>query len=325
MTDLKVFRSLEEARAEFGPSALTIGNFDGVHCGHQAIFREVVQLAGQYGWKPSVLTFDPHPAKVVAPANAPPLLSTLEQRCRWIAEAGIRQIMILPFRKETAALTPEEFVRQVLVEGLQARAVLVGDNFRFGRNQSGTPQVLAELGEQFGFLARALHAVRCRGEVVSSTTIRKLVRAGRMTQAARMLGRFFCLEGKIVSGQGIGKRLTVPTLNLETQTEVIPLEGVYVSRIYDLDTNRQWPSVTNIGHRPTFDGASISIETHLLETLHGATPHRIRVEFTHRLREERRYADAEALKSQILRDAARARTWHRRFELWRRAQLAQRL
>ncbi|MBL8227191.1 MAG: bifunctional riboflavin kinase/FAD synthetase [Bryobacterales bacterium] len=322
---MSIFRSLEEARGNFGPSALTIGNFDGVHRGHQVIFREVVRVAGEYGWKPSVLTFDPHPAKVVAPEHAPKLLGTLEQRCRWIAETGIQQIMILPFQPETAALEPEQFVRQVLVDALDARAVLVGDNFRFGRKQAGNTQVLQNLGEQFGFEAWALHAVRLRGKVVSSTAIRKFVHAGKVHLAARMLGRFFSLEGRVVKGHGVGGKQTVPTLNMATDAEVLPKEGVYVSRTYDTDTDRKWPSITNVGHRPTFGGTSLSIETYLLDELEGETPERIRVELTHRLREERRFENAEALRSQILRDVVRAKSWHRRLQIWRREELASRL
>jgi riboflavin kinase/FMN adenylyltransferase len=325
MSPVSIFRSLDEARGCFGPSAITIGNFDGVHCGHQAIFREVVRVAGEYEWKPSVLTFDPHPSRVVAPERAPKLLSSLEQRCRWIAETGIRQIMILPFDQQTAALDPEQFVRQILVDGLDARAVLVGDNFRFGRKQSGNTQVLQELGERYGFAAWALHAVRLRGTVVSSTAIRKYIHSGKVHLAARMMGRFFALEGTVVKGHGIGSKQTVPTLNLETDAEVLPKEGVYVSRTYDKDSDRKWPSITNLGHRPTFGGTSLSIETFLLEPIEGEAPRRLRVELTHRLREERRFENAESLKSQILRDVVRAKSWHRRFQIWRREELAFRI
>lgn len=325
MAQVSIFRSLEEARGKFGPSAITIGNFDGVHCGHQAIFREVVRVAGEYEWKPSVLTFDPHPTRVVAPDRAPRLLSSLEQRCRWIAETGIRQIMILPFDLQVAALEPEQFVQRVLVEGLDARAVLVGDNFHFGRKQAGNTRILQELGDLHGFSAWALHAVRLRGKVVSSTAIRKYIHAGKVHLAARMMGRFFSLEGRVVKGHGIGAKQTVPTLNMETDAEVLPKEGVYVSRTYDKDTDRKWPSITNIGHRPTFGGTPLSIETFLLDQLEGESPQRLRVELTHRLREERRFENAELLKSQILRDVVRAKSWHRRFQIWRREELAYRL
>jgi riboflavin kinase/FMN adenylyltransferase len=262
---------------------------------------------------------------VVAPDRAPKLLSSLEQRCRWIAETGIRQIMILPFDQQTAALDPEQFVRQILVERLDARAVLVGDNFHFGRKQSGNTKVLQELGELYGFSAWALHAVRLRGKVVSSTAIRKCIHSGKVHLAARMMGRFFSLEGTVVKGHGIGSKQTVPTLNLETDAEVLPKEGVYVSRTYDKDTDRKWPSITNLGHRPTFGGTSLSIETFLLEELEGETPRHLRVELTHRLREERRFENAESLKSQILRDVVRAKSWHRRFRIWRREELAFRI
>lgn len=310
---MRVFRSSPEARGHFGPCAVMIGNFDGVHCGHQKLIGEVLRLSREQNIKPAALTFDPHPARVLAPDRAPRLLSTLEQRCRWMEEAGLEEIMILPFDRALAALTPEQFVQQILVDTLQARAVVVGDNFHFGNKQAGNAQVLAELGRRYGFVAHALHAVEWRGLTISSSAIRGLIQVGAVAKAARLLGRFFAIEGEIVRGLGIGSKQTVPTLNLATPAEVLPAQGVYVSHTYDLDSYRQWPSITNIGNRPTFNGSDVSIESYLLEPIEGDPPHRIRLELTHRIREERRFESAQALKAQILRDVERAKVWHSRY------------
>ncbi len=310
---MRIYRSLAEAKDCFGPSALTIGNFDGVHRGHQAVFQQVTRAAALLDCVPSVLTFDPHPTKVVAPDRAPLLMSTIAQRCRWMAESGIRQALILPFDERVAALGPEEFVESIVRSVLGARAVFVGENFRFGHKQAGDTALLEKLGQRLGFEARAVPSVWLRGQMVSSTAIRNHILAGRVAAAARMLGRFYPLEGTVVSGHGVGKKMTVPTLNLHTHAQVLPANGVYVTITEDAVTGRRWPSASNIGYRPTFDGDRLSIETHLLDPLEGETPAEIRVEFTRRLRAERHFESPAALKEQILYDASRANAWHRRW------------
>ena len=320
MPDVKIYRSIEDARNSFPPAALTIGNFDGVHLAHQELFHRLVALAREVNARPSLLTFDPHPTRVLAPDRAPRLLSTLEQRFGWMSEAGIEQILVLPFNAEFARLTPEEFVRTVLVEAAGARAVLVGENFRFGNRQAGDTRMLAALGTRYGFSTEIVGGVYLRGRMVSSTEVRRLIENGEPSKAARLLGRPFFLEGDVVHGHGIGTSQTVPTLNLATAAEVLPARGVYVTRTMDRDTARAWPSVTNVGYRPTFGGDDeLSIESFLLEGYHDPPPRRIRVEFYLRLREERKFPDASALKVQILRDAGRAVRYHRRALRWVRA------
>jgi len=314
---MQIYRSLAALPPDFGPSALTIGNFDGVHCGHRRILRRVKEIASERGWKPSVLTFDPHPTRVVAPERTPPLLTSPDRRAALMGEEGIEQVLILPFTRELALLTPEEFVTQLLVKALGARAVLVGDNFRFGNRQAGNVDVLTELGRRFGFETEIVPAVAWRGRVVSSSGIRDLIRAGNVSLAARLLQHAYGLEGEVVSGRGVGSKQTVPTLNLATRAEVIPANGVYITRTRDCADGRQWNSVTNIGYRPTF-GASdqLSIETFLLDALHGEPPQRIRVEFFRRIREERKFDSPLALREQILRDVRTAQTWFRRAKAW---------
>jgi riboflavin kinase / FMN adenylyltransferase len=314
---MRIYRSLAELPPDFGPCAVSIGNFDGVHFGHRQILRRVHAIAAEHGWQPSVLTFDPHPTRVVAPQRTPPLLTSPERRALLMSEEGIAQVLILPFTPELALWTPEEFVQRLLVDAMRARAVLVGDNFRFGHKAAGNVRVLAELGSRMGFTTEIVPAVSCRGRVVSSSCVRDLIRAGNVGLAARLLMRPYGIEGLVVSGRGVGSRQTVPTLNLATTAEVIPAAGVYITRTRDLEAGREWHSITNIGYRPTF-GASdlLTIETFLLDPLAGDTPARIRVEFLRRVREERKFDTPEALRAQILKDVRTAQNYFRRARAW---------
>lgn len=300
-------------------SAITIGNFDGVHIGHQHLFQQVVKAAKARGLTPAVLTFDPHPARVVAPERAPKLLTGMEERRALMREQGIERILVLPFTADIAKLSPEEFIQRVAISMLDAKMVSVGDNFRFGHKQSGDTHALMELGKRFGFETNVVGAVKCRGRVVSSSLVRQLIRDGNVALACRFLNRPYTLSGEVVAGRGVGARQTVPTLNLQTSAEVLPRNGVYITRTHDLDSGRRWNSITNIGHRPTFGGDDLSIETFLLEPMEGAPPMRIRVEFLHRVRDERKFESPEALKAQILGDVARATAYFRRMRGWRRS------
>jgi riboflavin kinase/FMN adenylyltransferase len=314
---IRVLRSLAEVPPDFGPSALTIGNFDGVHAAHRRILRRVKEVAVERGLKASALTFNPHPSKVVAPARAPRLMTSPEQRCVLMREEGIEQVLILPFDRDVARLAPEQFVEQVLVKKLDVRAVVLGHDFCFGYKQSGNVRVLTELGRKYGFTTEEVKAVMVRGRLVSSTALRQLIEAGLVAQAARLLERPYALEGEVVAGHGVGSKQTVPTLNLAPNTEVLPATGVYVTRTRDLEDGRSWPSITNVGHRPTFGiDQKISIETFLLTPLEGETPRRIRVELLWRVRDERKFPDAQALKQQILRDAGRAQAYFQRLKKW---------
>jgi riboflavin kinase/FMN adenylyltransferase len=307
----RICRSLQEAQRGI-PRALSIGNFDGVHAGHRRILRRVAELARENGWRPSAMTFEPHPAVVVAPERAPRLLTTLEQRARLIAEEGIEEVLIVPFHPEFSRLTPRQFAQEVLVGTLSVRAVLVGANFRFGYQHSGDIHTLAQLGEEFGFSTGVVPEVVLRGIRVSSSRIRSLLEAGEVSRAGRLLERAYWIEGRIVPGRRVGSAKTVPTLNLEPPAGLIlPAEGVYITRTFDLDADRRWPSITNVGYRPTFGGQTLTIETHLLSPLEGEDPVRIRLEFLLRLREERKFPDAAALRAQILRDVSRAQRYFR--------------
>ena len=320
---MKIYRSLEEVPADFGPCVLTIGNFDGVHLGHRRILRRLRAMADERGWKASVLMFDPHPTRVVAPERAPELMMPPERRAGSMAEEGVEQVLILPFDAAVARLEPAEFVRGVLVERLRVRAVLVGDNFRFGYRHAGNVDLLRRMGHELGFDTEIVAAVSYRGQVVSSSIIRARLRAGDVSLAARYLRRPYALEGAVVKGRGVGAKQTAPTLNLATEAELIPKTGVYITRTRDLDGAREWQSITNIGYRPTF-GASgqLTIETFLLTDLDGEDPRRIAVEFLRRVRDERKFDTPEALKARILKDAGAARRYFRRVKAWTERPLA---
>lgn len=314
---VRVFRGLEEARQGFAQSAVTIGNFDGVHAGHRQLMRRTCAIAAELGVKPSALTFHPHPATIVAPERTPRLLTTPDERCALMAAEGIEQVLILPFDRDMAAHAPEQFFADVLVRDLGARAVIVGDNFHYGRRQSGHSSDLRAFGERFGVLTEIVPLLRLRGIQVSSSEIRRLLGEGAVAKAARLLQRPYSLSGSVVPGEGRGSTQTVPTLNLETSsledsTSALPADGVYVTRTRDLDSARRWNSITNIGYRPTFGGRHLTIETFLLGALDGGTPARIGLEFLRRVRPERRFESAAALKEQILRDVARAQSFFRR-------------
>jgi riboflavin kinase/FMN adenylyltransferase len=308
---MRIARSLEET-ADFEPSAVTIGKFDGVHAGHRHLLRQVVEAARERTLAPSVLTFDRHPACVLAPDRAPRALMTLDERCARIAEEGIEQILVLPFTLQVAHMTPEEFVVQCLRDAMRVRVVLVGGNFRFGHKQSGNPLVLEELGRKYGFETRLVEARRLRGRVVSTSEVRDALALGNVGLAGRLLERPFSVAGEVVRGHGIGSRQTVPTLNLAPPMEVIPADGVYITKTYDEASDRCWNSITNIGVRPTFEGDARTIETFLLQPLEGPSPSAIRIDFLRRVREERKFESAEALKQQIFKDVGRARVFFRR-------------
>lgn len=309
-----VFRSVEEAAEEFGPCALSIGNFDGVHLGHRTLIRQTQHVAQRNGWKTGVLTFHPHPTAIVAPHRTPRMICSLQERVRLLEASGAEQILILPFTERTAAMVAEEFVSKIAVDALGARAIVVGQNFKFGYKQGGNTEVMAELGQRFGFESHFLAPITTRGEVISSSAIRGHLREGKVSRAARLLGRYFSIEGEVVPGQGIGSSQTVPTLNILPGEEIIPANGVYITQTEDLENGRRWQSVTNVGIRPTFGGTGITIETFLLSPFSGQTPERICVHFRRWIREERRFPDSSALKAQILHDARRASEYWRRVD-----------
>jgi riboflavin kinase/FMN adenylyltransferase len=298
--------------------AVAVGNFDGVHRGHQLLLRSLEQGIAKGAASRCVLTFHPHPSSVLAPAHAPIPLYTLEERVRQLRDAGADEVIVLRFNEQLSRLTAEEFARDVLARCLQTRQVVVGENFRYARDKEGCIDTLAKHGALYGFDVEALPLLVDRGIPVSSSQIRKLLLEGKVSRAARLLGRPYAIEGPIVQGRGVGSKQTVPTLNLAPPSTLVPSDGVYVTRAVVLASGRAYQAVSNIGYRPTFqDGhPERSIETFVLDELQ-ERPEAIRLEFLARLREERRFDSPEALRAQILRDVRSAQNLHRRVARWR--------
>lgn len=305
-----------DAYSERG-SVLAIGNFDGIHLGHQAILRAAARLAAESKAVATALTFDPSPRKVLRPESAPPRLSTNAQRMDWFGVVGLEAAVVLPFTLELARLSAEDFVAEILVRGLHVRAVLVGENFRFGHRQAGDVALLRELGTRHGFEVIVIQPIVCDGEIVSSTAIRREISEGNVSHAARLLGRPFVLTGEVVKGTGTGRRFTFPTLNLAAEQELLPARGVYITRTLLEGESKTRRSVTNIGSRPTFNGSALSVETHLLDFSGEVSAKRIEVHFWKRLRAEKKFAGPEELRAQIARDIAAANKFFARLRRFR--------
>ena len=298
-------------------SVLAIGNFDGLHLGHQAILRAALQRAQETKDVATALTFDPPPLKVLRPESAPLRISTNAQRMEMFGVLGLEAAVVLPFTLELARLSPEEFVDTILLRGLRVRTILVGEDFRFGHRGAGDVRFLRELGMRQGFEVVIIPPVVHRGEVVSSTAIRREIAAGDVTHASLLLGRPFALTGEVVSGTGTGRRFTFPTLNLVPEQELLPARGVYVTRTLWEGEAKSHRSVTNIGMRPTFNGSALSVETHLLDYSGEIEAKRIEVGFWKRLREEKKFAGAEELRAQIARDISSANRFFSRLRRFR--------
>ena len=306
---MRVIRNLDDLADQPRASTITIGNFDGVHLAHQQLLRRVVECARPARAQAVAITFDPHPAYVLAPERAPRLLTSLDRKIESIATLGIELLVVLPFTHELARLSPGSFVQDILVRRLRAVSVHVGPNFRFGYRQAGTTELLKELAREAGFTVEVLPLLQVRGERVSSSRIRHLLAEGRVGKAGRLLGRPYSIQGPIVSGQGVGSRQTVPTLNLGPVKELLPGKGVYVSRTRLGETFHE--SVTNVGHKPTFGEHQLTVESHLLNLTGEFSEAEMEIEFLHRLRDERKFSDSTSLLAQIRKDASRAAQFFR--------------
>lgn len=317
ITGFAVSRSTAEWAARYGASGrsavLSVGNFDGLHLGHQKILRQVIERAQAQQSIAGVITFDPHPLKVLRPGQAPPMVETINQRMERFAAIGLEAALVLRFDRALAGLSPEEFVRGVLVDELKTAAVLVGQNFRFGHHQQGNVETLTELGQRLGFSVQIVEPVALDGEFVSSSAVRSAVAEGRVAHAARLLGRPFALTGEIVRGAGRGATVLFPTLNLAAEQELLPKVGVYATETR-LD-GRSYRSATNVGFRPTFDGTLLGVESHLFDFSREITKGRLEVSFWERLRDERKFSGPAELRAQIAADLREVREYFRRRDL----------
>lgn len=303
---MQVFRSLDQVPAGYGPTVIAIGNFDGVHCGHRWIIEHARSRARELGAKCIAVTFDPHPVRVLRPEAAPLLITSMPERLRLLAETGLDAAVVLPFTEGFSRMPAEAFARNVLRDGLHAIEVHEGDSFRFGHQARAGIHELIELGRRFGFGVVAHHTRTVRGLPVSSSEIRRLIAVGDVSTARILLGRPFSILSTPARGRGVGSRQTVPTINLAPYAELLPANGVYITRMKigdGLDAT-VFNAVSNVGNRPTFGADSFAVESHLLDfhpvSLTESTP--LELTFLKRIRAEKRFPSPAALKSQIQRD-----------------------
>lgn len=302
---MKVFRGFEDRPGFRGGTAVAIGNFDGLHLGHQEILRFLVDKARTSSLTSLVLTFSPHPEKVLGGGRTP-MIQTLEQRLRGFRDAGIEAVMVVNFTRSFADLSIEEFISRIIVHSLAAQVVIVGENFRFGRSRRGNIEDLQRLGRKRGFSVYPRPAVIRKGRVVSSSRIRGYLQSGDILSANALLGYPYHLEGRVIKGQGRGRVLGFPTANIRTENEIAP-PGVHLTwaRIKD----RFFPSLTNSGSRPTFAAGPAQIETHVFDFDGPLYRRRIGLHFLRRLRKEKRFPGADALIRQIRKDVAASRSY----------------
>lgn len=309
---MKIFHKLEDVPSGFGPTVVSVGNFDGVHRAHAYVLTEIVRRARDRKAKAVAVTFDPHPARILRPDSGLKLLTPTPEKLRLMESSGLDAVLLLPFGRDLSLMTPQEFAREILENRLRATEVHEGYNFHFGHKAAGDVNTLAELGRAMGFEVTTYPEMRLRGEPVSSSHIRRLLAAGRVSRARHLLGRPFAILSTPGRGRGYGSKYTVPTINLSRYDEMVPSDGVYITRTRVGE--ECFDSVTNVGNRPTFGTDSFAIETHLLNfhPLELRAESEVELHFLDRLREEIKFPSVEALREQIGRDVKKAKRY---FEL----------
>jgi riboflavin kinase / FMN adenylyltransferase len=307
---LAILHSAQEWSARFPAgqrSVVSVGTFDGLHLGHQQILRTVVERARQASQLAGAVTFDPHPVRVLRPEKAPRMIETLGQRLQGFERMGLDAALVLRFDGALSLLSPEEFLQTILVDCLRVAAILVGENFCFGHRGAGDVALLSRFGASHGFQVEIVPPVEVGGKIVSSTNVRNAVGEGRMEDAEQLLGRAFALTGQVRTGEGRGRTILFPTLNLLPEQELLPKTGVYATRSTVL--GKEYVSVTNVGTRPTFDGRGITVESHLLGFAGLVTSGPMEVRFQKRLRDERKFSGIAELRQQISRDIEDAKEY----------------
>lgn len=301
-----IVRGLENLKEKYEGVVLTIGNFDGVHIGHQKILRNVSEGAQAIGGTAMAVTFDPHPAKIVTPEKGVRVLTSFQEKVRLMESHGIEVILCIHFDKEFAAIRPDEFVQEVIVDRIGAREVIVGHNYSFGKGKKGTTGLLRSRSRKYGFIFRVIRSARLFGDVVSSSRIRSLLGRGRVCEASWLLGRPYMMEGTVIKGTGRGGRLlSIPTANISTLNELVPKEGVYAAKV-ELE-GKILDGAVNLGKNPTFGENRVSYEIHILDFSENILNKKLRVHFIDRIRDERAFPDVSMLREQIKRDIKRAR------------------
>ena len=308
---MQVFRHLDDVPADFGPTVVSVGNFDGVHRAHQEVVRHMAERARLFGGKAVVVTFEPHPLRILRPDVAPKLLTALPAKLKLLEQTNVDAVLVLPFTRDLSLMTADDFARRVLVETLHAREVHEGYNFHFGHKAQGNVNTLAELGKQCGFEAKIYSEQLLRGHHLSSSEIRKLIAEGNVSRARALLGRPFSIISTPGRGRGYGRQYTVPTVNLARYDELVPANGVYITWLRV--AGECFEAVTNVGNRPTFGEESFAIESHLLNfhPIELLPETELELIFLKRLRPEIKFPSVDVLREQIGKDVERAMRYFR--------------
>jgi riboflavin kinase / FMN adenylyltransferase len=308
---MQVFRSLDEVPAQFGPAVVSVGNFDGVHRAHQQVVSHMAERAHAIGGDAVVVTFEPHPLRILRPDVAPRLLTPLPIKLKLLEKTKVDAVLVLPFTRDLSMMSAHDFAKDVLAGTLHAREVHEGYNFHFGHKAQGNVNTLGALGEELGFGVKIYSEQLLRGHHVSSSEIRKLIAQGRVERVRALLGRPFSIISNPGRGRGYGTQYTVPTVNLARYDELVPGNGVYITRA--LINGECFDAVTNVGVRPTFGPDSFAIESHLLNfhPIELLAQTEVELIFLKRLRDEKKFDSVEALREQIGKDVARAKRFFR--------------
>lgn len=302
---MKIIQGIQNIQESITYPVLAIGNFDGVHLGHQAIFKKVVDRAEEVEGTGIVFTFDPHPRKILLPEKSALLLSTFEQKLEFIEKTGIDIVICADFTPDFAAQTPQEFTKKILVEKINVKEVFAGHDFNFGKGREGTIGYFQQLGKEFGFKVEVLNPVKINGGIVSSSFIRDLIANGQVSKAARYLGRPYSLEGKVVGGCKVGSAIGFPTANIDIHDNLIPHTGVYAVQI--VIQKKTFKGVANIGYNPTFKRNRLSIEVHIFNFAENLYNETVRISFIDKIRDETSFPSPDELKMQIQKDIALAK------------------
>jgi riboflavin kinase/FMN adenylyltransferase len=302
---MEIIRGLENLNKNYPNVVLTIGNFDGVHLGHQKIIREVLKRTNEINGTSMAITFDPHPMKVLAPERDIRILITLDEKAKLLEKLGIQVLLCINFNKEFSSMLPDDFIEDVLVKKIKAKEIIVGTKYTFGKNRKGTVELLRKRGKKFGFKVKVIRNARIHEDIVSSSKIRSLLLKGDARETSTFLGRAYSIEGRVIKGEGRGRSLlNIPTANITTPVEIAPKEGVYAVRV--VFNNSIFEGVANIGKNPTFGNADVSYEVHLFNFSGNILGKNIRIYFIDRIRSEKFFPDPSGLEVQIRNDIEHA-------------------
>jgi riboflavin kinase/FMN adenylyltransferase len=306
---MELLRGLSGLRAQHRPCVATVGAFDGLHLGHYAVIEQLLEQGQQLGLPTTVVTFEPLPREYLAPAAAPARLQSFRERFEVLRGAGVDRLLCLRFNEALRCMSADDFARGIFVDGLAVKALVLGDDFRFGRDREGDSAFMRVLGEREGFVTLPTRTVELDGERISSTRTRAALAAGDFALARRCLGRDYSISGRVVHGKKLGRQLGLPTANIALRRVSLPLSGVFAVTVHGGGLQAA-PAIANIGSRPTVDsGLRPNLEVHVLDGDHDLYGQRLAVSFHHKVREEQRFASVDELKTQIHADIATTRSW----------------